>query len=103
VDGDGIETALGPVASITLATYAAVDISNIPIADDRSAPVRQRNIYRTLAGAPDEPPAYLRVAEIYDNTTTTWRDRVSDTVTAVTTALQAAAGGVGNVEAGSHV
>ncbi len=105
VDGDGYETGVGPAIAVTLSTPGtAVDLAGIPVASDRNAPVRQRNIYRTAAGAVDTLAAYNRVAEIYDNTTTTWRDRASDGPAhpAGSTALTAVNGAAGVVDAGEH-
>lgn len=104
VNADGFETGLGPAIAVTLSTPGAVDLAGLPVASSRNAPVNQRNVYRTAAGALDTPEAYKRCAEIYDNTTTTWRDRASDgpAPAAGSTTLVAVNGGAGVVEAGAH-
>lgn len=103
VDEDGFETGMGPTISVTLSTPGAVSLTDLPVASARGAPVVQRNIYRTLPGAADNPGAFTRVAEIYDNTTTTWLDRTTDTAElAPTLQVGATVTGSGNVEAGTH-
>jgi hypothetical protein len=108
VDGNNFESATGPGSNVVTAdaTHGRVDLSLIPIGP---AGIVKRRLYRTVAGN-GAPP--LLLAEITDNTTTTFTDNIADAslgalgatkprepATALTATIQNVAG---NVNVGTH-
>lgn len=77
----GTESNAGPISeSVTIPTGGGdILLTNIPVSPDSQ--VVARNIYRTVAGG-DE---HLYLVTIYDNSTTSYTDQISDGALAITT------------------
>lgn len=73
VNSQAVEGDLGPITGTFAASSENIALTSIPVAP-QSFGVNSRRIYRTAAGG----ASYLRLAEIADNTTTTYEDGVAD-------------------------